>query len=152
MTYSQKKRSYVRDNCKKLHSFHAFLFSNFLLGKLEIHICLKLIVRGSLSNIPVDWKGTGISDVLLLYPISLKIFKRGLIIIYWRFLPETTMTYSLIVWRFLPIMVFCYKPTKSFASQTLLENRLRFNFETFITFSVGLQLSKKIPFFFNSNV
>ena len=151
MTYG-KKKNYVRENGKKLHSFHAFLFLNFLLGKLEIHICLKLIVRGSLSNILVDWKGTGISDVLLLYHISLKIFKRGLIITYWRFLLKTTMIYSLIFWRFLPIMVFCHKPTKSFASQTLLENRLMFNFETFITFSVGLQLTKKIPFLLNSNV
>ena len=35
-----------------------------------------------------------------------------------------------------PIMVFCHKPTKGFASRTVWENRLRFNFETFITFSV----------------
>ena len=35
-----------------------------------------------------------------------------------------------------PIMVFCHKPTKGSASRTVWENRLRFNFETFITFSV----------------
>ena len=34
-----------------------------------------------------------------------------------------------------PIMVFYYKTTKGFVSRTVWENRLRFNFETFITFS-----------------
>ena len=35
-----------------------------------------------------------------------------------------------------PIMVFYYKTTKGFVSRTVWENHLRFNFETFITFSV----------------
>ena len=34
-----------------------------------------------------------------------------------------------------PIMVFYYKTTKGFVSRTVWENRLRPNFETFITFS-----------------
>ena len=34
-----------------------------------------------------------------------------------------------------PFMVFYYKTTKSFVSRTVRENRLRFNFETFSTFS-----------------
>ena len=36
-----------------------------------------------------------------------------------------------------PIMVFYYKTTKGFVSRTVWENHLRFNFETFITFSVN---------------
>ena len=35
-----------------------------------------------------------------------------------------------------PIMVFYYKTTKGFALRTVWENRLKFSFETFITFSV----------------
>ena len=34
-----------------------------------------------------------------------------------------------------PIMVFYYKTTKGFVSRTVCKNRLRVNFETFITFS-----------------
>ena len=36
-----------------------------------------------------------------------------------------------------PIMVVYYKTTKDFVSRTVLENRLRFNFKTFLTFSEG---------------
>ena len=36
-----------------------------------------------------------------------------------------------------PIMVFYYKTTKGFVSRTVWENRLRFSFETFISFSVN---------------
>ena len=35
-----------------------------------------------------------------------------------------------------PIMVFYYETTKGFISRAVWENRLKFNFETFITFSV----------------
>ena len=40
-----------------------------------------------------------------------------------------------------PIMVFYYKTTKGFVSRTVWENRLRFNFENFITFSVDILLN-----------
>ena len=33
-----------------------------------------------------------------------------------------------------PIMVFYYKTTKGFASRTVWENRVRFNFENFYNF------------------
>ena len=36
-----------------------------------------------------------------------------------------------------PIMVVYYKTTKDFVSRTVLQNRLRFNFKTFLTFSEG---------------
>ena len=39
-------------------------------------------------------------------------------------------------------MVFYYKTNKGFVSPTVWENRLRFNFETFITFSAELMVNK----------
>ena len=38
-------------------------------------------------------------------------------------------------------MVFYYKTTKVFVSQTVSENRLRFKFETFTNFSVPKEFS-----------
>ena len=105
--------------------------------------CLKSIVWGPLNNnfLSID-KELWNRKVSLLYHILTKIFRRGLIIRCWRFLHETKMVYSWVFWRYLPKNLLKWFATKKiikgFVSQAVWKNRLRFNFETFATFSLPL--------------
>ena len=83
-----------------------FIFKFFAIKSHKDYItnaCLFKIdfLRHPKQHILVGWQGTWENIVSLLYHISMKIFRRVLLIRCWRFLFETSMVYSWVFWRYL---------------------------------------------------
>ena len=143
--YRIKERNYI-SKCEELHSSHASSFLNFLLIKSDKDYirnaclfkidCSRPIKQHILFSVD---KELGKNSVLLIYHISMKIFRRGLIITCWRFLLKTSMVYSWVFWRYLSENLLWFstvKPLKVLSRGLCYKIILRFNFETSITFSI----------------